>query len=128
MEEKYRKLYERRYQECFDWIKDSFLLRREKGLLNSIFWSLPIIFIEGKVVCAFYRPKGSLAPCLDTINTPGKNKLFKFKSFEKTLKKINVRKPVERENSDREFDFLDYFGALCVDGFIVFGSLFPEFE
>ena len=128
--------FDSRYEDAFHWIKTKILAGSKKGLLNLIFWHLPLIFIEGKVVAAFFYPddKGqNKKPLLDTIQITG-SEIFKYQSFidsfqkavgDKTYghwehernEKINKSATyyIERKTAEPEapFDFLDYFGIPC---------------
>ena len=147
------KRFNPRYEDTFHWIKTKILAGSKKGILNLIFWRLPLIFIEGKVVAAFFHRDSNepeKGPLLDTIRIPESKKIFKYKSFIESFQKAVGREKfslwevgrnnktatyhLERKmaNPDAPFDFLDYFGIPCKihkdTGKTYYNCLFFSFE
>ena len=122
-----RKRFDLRYEDAIDWINYTIKSGSRKGPISLIFWSLPLIFIEGKVIAAFFK-KGEALPIRDTVRTimpKQKNmkeiKIFLYENFLKALNKENsgYDKKNEfdliREKTEKScFDALDYFGFPCI--------------
>ena len=137
MEHSMEESFDSRYEDTFHWIKTKILAGSSKGILNLIFWRLPLIFIEGKVVAAFFYPddkRQDKEPLMDTIRIPESKKIFKYESFIKSFRKAvddetyglwekernqkndeSTIYTIAREPADPKasFDFLDYFGIPC---------------
>lgn len=109
------RIYKRRYEEAFHWIKYH-LLFKNTGLLYALAWYLPMIFLEGKIVWAFYKSVTARSPVFDTVTIPGGNEIFKFNAFKKSLTKVeNNLDNLQRVVKLDEYSFLDYFGIPCPD-------------
>lgn len=117
-----------RYEDTSGWINYSIKSGSRKGPIGLIFWSLPLIFLEGKVIAAFFKDDEAL-PIRDTIRTiipKQKNakeiSIFSYDNFLNALEKecpdynnINPFTLTRKKTKKNYFDALDYFGFPCIN-------------
>lgn len=126
------KLFGDRYRDSAFWIINKLHTGTKGGVIDLLFWRLPLIFIEGKIIAAFFEKDSSERPLLDTISIPidssdGREKeLFPYRSFiasttddgEHFLYPIKddliTFSTVRRKTDGNKFTFLDYFGIPCL--------------
>lgn len=122
----FNSLFRHRYYAAADWIESKLMSGQRRGIIRLLFWRFPLIYLEGKVIGAFFSGNETETPSIDTVSIEGSREIFKFETFKTSfLNAVKILKPTSGTSSDvtwrsyellresshlNHFDFYDYFG------------------
>jgi len=120
------KIFNLRYEDAKKYMKEVITGGSKKDPISLIFWRLPLIFIEGKVIAAFVNhDKDQIVS--DTVTTKVLNTgdvIFSYQGFKllfdnmkgtKTAKQYKAFTLKRQCTEPDMFDVLDYFGFPCIE-------------